>query len=233
MTRRYFVPDLPITGGLISLPDAEAQHAVRVMRVQVGDEVELFDGKGHQSQGIITAIKRNQCECEAAASSSISREPSTRVDLGIALPKPDRAKELIERLTELGVHSVTPLLAQRSQRPPSASLLEKLSRAVVEACKQCGRNHLMEIRSTQSADEFFRDSDGGNKLIAHPSAESVRLASIQRDQPCIAAVGPEGGWTDEEVESARSHGFRPLSLGSRIYRIETAAVAIACVIAAE
>ena len=153
MTRRYFVPKLPAQGGPIDLPDAEAQHAVRVMRVQVGEELELFDGNGHQSRGVITQIKRNACQCEVSQVSFVSREPAVVVNLGIALPKPDRAKELIERLTELGVHRVTPLVAERSQRPPGDSLLEKLSRAVIEACKQSGRNILRYSHRRKSCED--------------------------------------------------------------------------------
>lgn len=227
MTRRYYVPDLPARGGPVSLPDAEAQHAVRVMRLQVGDEIELFDGRGNQSQAVVHSIRRNQCDCDAAPVSQISREPSRIIDLGLALPKPDRARELLERLTELGVRSVTPLSAERSQRPPSDSLLEKLNRTVVEACKQSGRNHLLEIRETMRADEFFATGQGIIALIAHPHAESIRMDSVAKQGAIVAAVGPEGGWTDDEFELAKRSGFLPLHLGQRIYRIETAAIAIA------
>lgn len=227
MTRRYFVPELPSRGGHIPLPDAEAQHAVRVMRIQVGESIELFDGRGHQSQAIVRQIGRNQCECEASPPLAINREPDILIDLGIALPKPDRAKELIERLTELGVHRVTPLLAERSQRPPSDSLLEKLERAVVEACKQSGRNQLLQIHPPQPADDFFAAGHLGTKLFAHPMPDGRTMASLARQSHFTAAIGPEGGWSDHEVETALSTGFQPLHLGSRIYRIETAAVTIA------
>jgi 16S rRNA (uracil1498-N3)-methyltransferase len=227
MTRRYYVPDLPGQGGHVSLPDAEAQHAVRVMRLQAGDEIELFDGRGNQSLAVVRMIRRNQCECEAEVSRQVSREPSRIIDLGLALPKPDRARELLERLTELGVRSVTPLVAQRSQRPPSDSLLEKLNRTVVEACKQSGRNHLLEIREAMGAGEFFASARECIGLIAHPHADSMGVGSVSREGAIMAAVGPEGGWTDDEFELARRHGFLPLQLGRRIYRIETAAVVIA------
>lgn len=230
MTRRYYVPDLRIGGGPLSLPDAEAQHAVRVMRVQVGEEIELFDGKGHESKGIVTAIRRNECECETTPALSVSREPSAMIHLGIALPKPDRARELLERLTELGVCSVTPLVAERSQRPPSDSLIERLQRTVIEACKQSGRNQLLNIHPTCSATDFFASLHSGTKLIAHTAKASVTLSTMNRAETVVAAVGPEGGWTDQEYEGADSHQFHPLSLGPRIYRIETAAVAIAAVL---
>lgn len=230
MTRRYFVPDLPLCGGRIGLPDSEALHAVKVMRVREGEEIELFDGRGHQARASISQVGRNHCECEVQTGLEISREPEVTVDLGIALPKPERAKELIERLTELGVRSVTPILADRSQRPPSDSLMEKLDRVVIEACKQSGRNHLLQIHATQTSRHFFADARSDTKLIAHPSQPSTSPNAIQRDTFVTAAIGPEGGWTEEEFTHAVDQGFEPLVLGSRVYRIETAAVAITAVL---
>ncbi len=176
-------------------------------------------------------MARNECDCDAEPSERVDREPARAIHLGIALPKPDRARELIERLTELGVKSVTPLTAERTQRPPSDSLLEKLRRGVIEACKQCGRNELLQILPTQSATDFFASSDEETRLIAH------RLGRVDdhsmwrmKSSTVIAAIGPEGGWTDNEVRLATDHGFEPINLGKRIYRVETAATVMAAVL---
>jgi 16S rRNA (uracil1498-N3)-methyltransferase len=230
MTRRYFVPDLPQNGGLVALPGSEAQHATRVMRVQIGDSIRLFDGKGSESKAIIAQLARSECHCDAEPSKLVDREPARAIHLGIALPKPDRARELIERLTELGVKSVTPLTAERTQRPPSDSLLEKLRRGVIEACKQSGRNELLQVLPTESARDFFTSSDAETRLIAHLSSESTALDAAMESNIVNAAIGPEGGWTDDEVRFAIDHGFTPINLGERIYRIETAATVIASVL---
>ncbi len=229
MTRRYFVPDLPHNGGAVGLPSTEAQHATRVMRVQVGDSITLFDGKGNEARAIIHQLTRNECLCAAEPSAPVDREPNRAIHLGIALPKPDRARELIERLTELGVKSVTPLTAERTQRPPRDSLLEKLRRGVVEACKQSGRNELLQIMGSQPAKDFFASRDEGMRLIAHVSNQSTELDKKMESSTVVAAIGPEGGWTDNEIRSAIDHGFQPINLGKRIYRIETAATVIASV----
>jgi 16S rRNA (uracil1498-N3)-methyltransferase len=233
MTRRYFVPDLSIPGGLTTLPDAESQHAIRVMRVKVGDLIELFDGKGNQAEATITQLTRNDCHCESRPAATVDREPARAIHLGIALPKPERARELIERLTELGVKTVTPLVADRSQRPPSDSVIEKLRRGVVEACKQCGRNQLLEIRPTVQAANFFSEAAGSKsttRWIAHPAPEAMSPQAAQPAREITAAIGPEGGWTDAEFHLAIEHGFQPIQLGKRIYRIETAATVIAAVL---
>ena len=233
MTRRYYCPDLPNGGGIIALVDTEAQHAIRVMRVKEGDKLTLFDGNGHEAEAIVTSISRRECVCVANAVCEISREPNISLDLAIALPKPDRSRELIERLTELGVRNVIPLIAKRSQRPPSNSGLEKLRRAVIEASKQCGRNHLMTIETAIDSPEFFSQAHGKKRWIAHQSEEQLCDSDLKsilpscQDQVFTFAIGPEGGWTDEEVCLAVEHGFTPVSLGSRIYRIETAAVVVA------
>lgn len=230
MTRRYYVSELSRGGGAVALTSAEAHHALHVMRIQVGESVELFDGKGSQSHAVVTKLSRSECQCEAEPSQLIDREPARAIHLGVALPKPDRARELIERLTELGVKSVTPLVGRRTQRPPSESQLEKLRRGAIEACKQCGRNELLQIMPSQSAVEFFAVTHNTVRLIAHPSNDSISLSDLGDSSEVKAAIGPEGGWTEDEVRVAVEQGFQCVDLGRRIYRIETAATVVAAVL---
>ena len=230
MTKRYYVPDLPQLGGTISLPPSEAQHAIRVMRIKVGEAIELFNGQGLQAEAMIEDVKRNACICQANAACSIDREPKRKVRLAIALPKPDRAKELIERLTELGVQSVTPIIAERTQRGPTDSTLEKLFKVIIEACKQSGRNQLMQLKPTMKSLTFFQSDEIENKVIAHPVPDGVAALTYREaanDKAFSIAIGPEGGWTDHEYQAAIDQGYSPINLGKRIYRIETAAVALA------
>lgn len=230
MTRRYFVPDLPENGGLVPLPVHEAQHAARVMRVQIGDSIALFNGTGYEAEASVAAISKNECQCEAGPIRFVDREPKIEIHLGIALPKPDRARELIERLTEIGVASVTPLLATRTQRPPSDSLLQKLRRGVIEACKQSGRNQLLSIHEPIRASQFFESCQADHCWIAQPSGTAFSNWG-EVTGSVVSVIGPEGGWTDEEIHSAVSVGFTPIDLGNRIYRIETAATVLAALLA--
>ena len=227
MTRRYYFPELPPAGGLVTLSDAEAQHATRVMRVQSGDTIELFDGKRNQALATIAEANKRVCHCEVEPPQFVDREPERIIHLGVALPKPDRARELIERLTELGVKTVTPIIAQRTQRAPSDSLLEKLRRGVIEACKQSGRNELLEIMDIQASEKYFSSDHAGTRWIAHPGDMPISNQTFADHSLVTAAVGPEGGWNDNEVQLATEHGFQRVDLGQRIYRIETAATVIA------
>lgn len=229
MTRRYFAPELPSTGGCVQLGDDEARHASRVMRAQVGDSLVLFDGRGNESQAIVQSIDKRRCTVDAAAPVWVNREPEREIHLGIAFPKPERAKEMVERLTELGVQRITPLVCDRTQRPPTESLLAKLRRIVIESCKQSQRNVLMTIDPPVEFQAFITDPTTGIALIAHPEGEPI--SEIMRDSAASTAarilVGPEGGFTDQEVDRAIEMGYKKIGLGQRIYRIETASTVIA------
>ena len=228
MTRRYYHPELPANGGRIRLSEPESQHAVKVMRIQLGDVIELFDGKGQQAAGRISEINRRYCDCLAEGPEAIDREPGRQLHLGIALPKPDRARELIERLTELGVKSVTPLVTSRTQRPPSAGLLDRLRRGSIEACKQSGRNLLIQINAPMSAADFVASCEADvSRWMADQGGPAIASLMNTAGDQMVGAIGPEGGWTDEELALAKDSGFKLVSFGKRILRVETAATLMA------
>jgi 16S rRNA (uracil1498-N3)-methyltransferase len=231
MTRRYYAPELPAAGGPVELDDQEAGHAVRVMRAQLGDELTLFDGQGQQAEATIVAIDRRHCTVRAQAPKVVDRDPSRRLHLAVALPRPERAKEMVERLTELGVAQLTPLVCERTQRPPSPALLGKLRRVVVEACKQCGRNRLMHVADPVSLTDFLAAKTHGPWWIAHPTGSLPVAAGIGEATGVGVLIGPEGGFTEQEREQARQSGCQSLGLGKRIYRIETAATVVAALLA--
>ncbi len=233
MTLRYYVSQLSKSGGVTPLPPDESQHAIRVMRVQIGDEIILFDGSGMETSAVITDVGRRECICDASAPSQVSRESTIRLHLGISLPKGDRAKEMVERLTELGVTSVTPLICRRTQREPSNSTLEKLARGVIEASKQCGRNQLLEIREPLLLRDYLASTEStrSTKWFFHTDPKiSAQSPAAGQAKDLTAAVGPEGGWSADEVDELITSDFQPLTLGKRILRIETAAVAVASIV---
>lgn len=233
MTRRYFVPELPPAGGVVALDPSEARHAVRVMRVAAGDRVTLFDGQGHEALAEVIRPGRDECLCHAEPRRAVDRELPRSLVLAVALPRPERAREMAERLSELGVAALVPLVTARTQRPPADHRLEKLRRAVSESCKQCGRNRLMRIGEPLA---FAKALDWpGDRWLLDPGGRpipSLLAAESPAASPeLVVLVGPEGGWTDDELGQAGERGVCPISLGPRIYRIETAAVAIAAVVA--
>lgn len=219
---------MPPAGGDIPLPESEIAHAVRVMRVQPGAQITLFDGRGNEAIASVISVDKRHCLCRSEAAKIVDRESKRMTHLAIALPKPERAKEMVERLTELGVATITPVVAERTQRAPSSGLVEKLRRAVIESSKQCGRNRLLEVRSPVDSETFFSQpsDEVTQRWIAHPDGQPLPDETALPDT-VLAAIGPEGGWSDSELRCAELHDFLKVDLGSRILRIETAAAVIA------
>lgn len=229
MADRYFV-ESPILGEHASLTGAEAHHLLHVMRAKPGLEVVLFDGSGAQWRASVVALGRSTVDLRVLAREEVDRELPRPLLLGVALPKGDRQKWLVEKAVELGVTRLVPLVTSRSVAEPVDKALERLRRSVVEACKQCGRNRLMEIAEPQPWASFISSvSSAWRRWLAHPST-AQRPWSVQPAEPLegiALAIGPEGGFTDEEVAAAESAGWERVALGARILRIETAALLLA------
>ncbi len=224
---------------MVELPANEAHHASRVLRCNEGEAIELFDGFGNQAAATIQSIDKRTVVASVNSFVFAPRDHSGRLHFAIAMPKGDRQRNTIEKLVELGVDSLCPLDTKRSVAIVSQDNLERLDRYVVEACKQCRRNRLMVIRSTLSMGGIgaYVDSllpQGGPNhtaiWILHPTAPGNPAFSIHEAQAIAKAnqsllflVGPEGGFTDQEVDGAVAQGANILSLGERIQRVETAA----------
>lgn len=228
MSERFFV-EQPITGSSAELVDAEAQHLAKVMRAAVGDEVVLFDGSGAQFTAKVARIAKAAVTLDVLERHEVNCEPRVELTLAVALPKGERQKWLVEKLTELGAARLVPLVTERGVAQPVDAALARLRRGVIEASKQCGRNRLMEIGLPQTAGDYFASPDtasSGPRLIAEPGGESLgTLPATLRQLTC--AIGPEGGFTPAEVKAALDHQWRPVTLGTSILRIETAAIAVA------
>jgi 16S rRNA (uracil1498-N3)-methyltransferase len=233
MTVRYFVPHLPKAGGAVSLPEAESHHATSVMRVRVGGAVVLFDGRGFEADAAVESVSRRDVSCLAGPPIFRPRQNANAVTMAVAMPKGDRARELVERLTELGVDELVPLECERSPWAISDAAVQKWERVMVEACKQCGRNRFMEIGSPKPLAEYFGHPLAAGEVgwFAHPGGATISSGTdLQTESPasvCRVAVGPEGGFTDREAAIATAAGWTSVGLGERIYRIETAAVIMA------
>ncbi|MDZ4820121.1 MAG: 16S rRNA (uracil(1498)-N(3))-methyltransferase [Planctomycetota bacterium] len=239
MADRYFA-ESPITGSSAELTGPEAHHLAHVMRAKVGTEVTLFDGTGQEFAAQVQRVGRSTIELTITSAVAVDRELNLEVTIGVALPKGDRQRWLIEKLTELGTHTVVPLITHRTVAQPYDSALAKLRRGVIEASKQCGRNRLLQIAEPLIWETFMQQTPGSSvRLLAHPSVESAvaengpsswinRAASASQ---IACAIGPEGGLTDEEVQLASAAGWQTVNLGQRILRVETAAVAMMAAIA--
>lgn len=232
MSDRYFV-DSPISGETAVLTGPEAHHLIHVMRAAPGLKVVLFDGSGVEFTGRVEKVGRSEVCVAIASREQRSRELPLELILGVSLPKGDRQKWLVEKAVELGVRRLVPLRTARSVAQPVEQALNRLRRTVVEASKQCGRNRLLEIDEPRAWSEFVAEPAGAARAarwVAHPgglAADQVGLAagtSAAGAATVVAAIGPEGGFRDEEIALAVGAGWQLVDLGPRILRVETAAI---------
>jgi 16S rRNA (uracil1498-N3)-methyltransferase len=222
MADRFFT-DQPLSPGEFVLDGAEAHHLAAVRRFEIGDAVTLFNGDGSEYPAEVLSAEKKQVVVMVRQRVEANRERPFPLVIASALPKGDRADFLVEKLVELGVAAFVPLVCERSVVVPKEFKFEKYRRAVVEASKQCGRNVLMEVRPPARFAEFVKMAVEGGKRILHTTVTKAD------GPPSVGAitwlVGPEGGFTEAEVALALECGWHPASLGPRILRIETAAIA--------
>lgn len=259
MSSRFYLASPPESDHA-TLGDSEAHHLLHVLRARLGDSLTLFDGSGAEYSAEIVRLGRSTVDVRVLETRLVDRELPRTLVMGVALPKGDRQRWLVEKIVELGVTRCIPLSTTRGVVQPEGGTLDKLRRAVIEASKQCGRNRLLEIDPPQTWNDFLRSPPTTSlRRVAHPphlwpavgaappcadsppptSSTGETLASwtraVEAADPARAiwlAVGPEGGFTDEEIERAVAAGWHPVGLGPRILRIETAAIGLAAATAA-
>ncbi|KKK83144.1 hypothetical protein LCGC14_2796320, partial [marine sediment metagenome] len=243
--------ETPIVGGRSVLAGSEAHHLTHVMRAKPGTRVVLFDGCGSEFDAEVVQLGRSEIELEILSGREISRELPVQMTLGVALPKGDRQRWLVEKAVELGIARIVPLTTGRSVAPPVRQALKRLQRTVIEASKQCGRNRLLEIAPPQEWPDYVAGSEAvSTRIVAHPHAEhpcaehpsakhpSASPPSERPDRlldgvsrgPVMLAVGPEGGFTEAEISLALEAGWQTVDLGPRILRVETAAILLAAMV---
>jgi 16S rRNA (uracil1498-N3)-methyltransferase len=205
--------------------------------------VVLFDGTGWEYSAQVDEVRGSQATLTILGREQVDRELPIEIHLGVSLPKGDRQKWLVEKAVELGVARIVPLRTARSVAQPVQQALTRLRRAVIEASKQCGRNRLMEIGEPADWGDFVAAAPSAAlRLLAHP-VKQLTVASCQlrlslttdnwQPFPVYLAVGPEGGFTADEVALATAAGWQQVDLGRRTLRIETAATLLVALVSAE
>lgn len=245
MATRFFVFG-DFHSGTLSFDGAEFHHMVRVTRHKVGDSVRLFDGTGKEADAEITFISRHAATLNVARLETVPEPDGPRISLAVTLPKSTRSGWLIEKAVELGVHRIIPIRTSRSVVDPRESKLETLRQNVIAASKQCGRSRLMEIETPVDWTDFLKvNAAEGGVVVANPGGAPFtsglikeRLKEVrslakskkrQTNPELIATIGPEGGFTVEEVTQAATSNALLVGLGPRLLRVETAAVMMASV----
>jgi len=231
---RFYCESLPALGAF-QLDQDESRHASSVLRMAIGDVCLAFDGCGGEARCTVSGLSKRAVELTIEARIDTDRELTKRLQFCVALPKGDRQKTLIDFLVQLGVQTLLPLIAKRGVAQPVDSALARLRRSVIESSKQCGRNHLMKIAEPISIDQLCQPAadQATLRLVAHPYGEVTSLSSLA---PSFATattitmlIGPEGGFTEDEVLALLASGWLAIGFGPRILRVEVAAnYAAAC-----
>ncbi|MBX3662325.1 MAG: 16S rRNA (uracil(1498)-N(3))-methyltransferase [Burkholderiales bacterium] len=227
----YF-PDLIADHGRCRLSPAKSHHLAQVLRLEVGDPVELFDGQGTAHDAVITDCARGAVSLQVGARRNEQRESPLRVTLAQALSSGERMDYTIQKAVELGVSGIQPLLSERCVVRLSGERAEKKQAhwqgVVVAACEQCGRNVVPAVNRLLALRDWLMQPGpaDGLRLLLAPGAETT-LGRLPRPAGAITVLaGPEGGLSPTELEDAVRAGFTPLRLGPRVLRTETAAVAL-------
>lgn len=234
-TRRFHLTS--IEPGIRRVDGAEAEHALRVLRLKTGDRVLLFDGHGIEADGEIVATQDAWFEVQVSNLRSGVEPGRIALILAVAAPKGERADWLVEKCAEFGVSAVRWIETRRGQVIPGAGKLERWRRKAVEAAKQAGHAVLMDVAgpmpiesvvASQSPDRVFLYCDPDLQTPLIDRAREIR-SMHPAPSAVVIFVGPEGGFTPEEVTCLQSAGAMGVRLCDSILRIETAAVAAAAI----
>lgn len=233
--RRFFVEEIPEPGQRFALRGEEAHHMLSVVRIRKGENVLLLDGEGIVAEARLEEARRDEATLVVLSRETVLIEPARRLTLACAVPRSSRMDTLVEKCGELGVARLMPMVTARSvvdAMERQENHLLRWRRIGIEAAKQSGRTKLTELTAVLPFDAALRTADpGAARLIASPEPDAVGLAefaaALSKEQAIQAFIGPEGGFTPEEVLAARGAGCVPVSLGPRILRVETAGIALA------
>lgn len=214
------------------LPLETSHHLARVLRVKPNQSIEIFDGKGRLFDAQITNLgKQVSIQLFSEKKSSVT-ESACQIQLMLSVGKGEKMDWILQKATELGVHSITPILSARCEvrldKDRWQKKMERWREIIINACEQCGRNTLPVIHEIQSLSTGLQSCEFRLKLLLHPDKANKSLSGVLEDNnlnQVTLLIGPEGGFDDDEVALAKAHAFVCVSLGPRILRMETAAIA--------
>jgi 16S rRNA (uracil1498-N3)-methyltransferase len=228
-TPRFYCALALTAGNSVILPAETFHHAIRVRRLRVGDELVLFAGDGSEARATLVTIGRDAADAAISSVAATDRESPLRVTLLQGLSAGDRMDYTLQKAVELGVTGIVPITTQRSvvrlDRDRADRRIAHWRQIVIGACEQSGRNRIPEVLPVVSLPEGLAAVSAAQRFVLSFDG-AARLRDVLAPTDSVALlVGPEGGLTADEARTARDAGFAPLSLGPRVLRTETAAVA--------
>lgn len=228
--RFYCPPPLPLNTNY-ELPPEAAHHASRVLRLRVGDAVQIFDGIGNALDATINSIQGKHVVLGNLQTCIGQQEAGLHIVLAQAMCSSDKMDWVVQKATELGAAELVPVQTQRSVARLAGARAEKRTEhwrnVTVAACEQCGRNSLPQLNAAQDLAVWLNEMRhaSGSKFILLPGGASNLQSQPKPPGRVTLLIGPEGGFTSDEANVAQQAGFVPILLGPRVLRTETAAIA--------
>ena len=225
---RLFI-DIPLTTGeIINLPRDKAHHISHVLRMRLGNSIKLINDSGNEYLSKIIEISKKSAQIEIGKSIRTTNESPLTINLCLAVARGQHMDFSIQKAVELGVKNIIPVISEFSnvkiQDDRVSNKLSHWQNIIISATEQCGRSYLTQIQKPVSLTEWMSIESSKSRLILHPESNQSMSSISLPDDELTLMIGPEGGFSDAEVEHAQENGCQPISLGPRILRAETAAV---------
>ena len=226
---RAFI-DKPLANGLELELDAITSHYLQnVLRLREGARLTLFNGQGGEYPAVIKSCHKRSAVVQLGDGVDNDRESPLRIHLGIGLSRGERMDIVVQKATELGVTEISPLFTERCEVKLNDQRMIKRrdhwQKIITSACEQSGRNCIPRINAPVKLEPFLANADASIKLLMHPADEPGTALPGSGVSSVLVLVGPEGGFSDQEVSLCADHGFITFCLGQRILRTETAPLA--------
>ncbi|WP_105257929.1 16S rRNA (uracil(1498)-N(3))-methyltransferase [Pseudoalteromonas sp. T1lg88] len=214
----------------LDLGDDAAGHIGRVLRMQSGNQISLFNGEGGEYLCEILIASKKQLRVKVLEFNDFECESPLAIHLGQVISRGDKMDFTIQKSVELGVSEITPLFSERCGVKLAADRLAKKhqqwQKIAIAAAEQCGRNRITTIHEPMTLEQWLQQSTKATKLTLHPRAEHSIKTLAAPSSGVRFLVGPEGGFSDEEIASSHNNGFMDIRLGPRVLRTETAALTV-------
>ena len=231
--RRFYAPPSAFNfdESIVTLAADEARHLRDVLRLKPRDAVYVFDGAGREYRCIVKDARRDSAELWIDTQHPAKPESQLQLKLGVALLKGEKFDLVVQKATELGVQHIAPVTTRHADihlrdDSDAAKRVTRWQRIALEASKQSGRAVLPEVSAPESFESFVEGTKDAELclMFSERGGGGMWLIAGRAPRSVVALVGSEGGWSDEEIESAREHEFHVITLGGRILRAETAAI---------
>ena len=219
----FYAPDLSAEHSFCHLSPEESQHAVKVLRKKMGEQIDLFNGKGLIGTGIITSQSHKEVSLEVI---NTTQTPASKNPLHIAIAPTkmnERFEWFLEKSTEIGIQRITPLLCDQSERKQINP--DRMNRILLSAAKQSLTTFVPQMDELTSVDDFIQQHPDG--VMAHCAEDSEKIpwpSQIQNTPKGLIIIGPEGDFSSREIALAKSKGWKTCSLGTTRLRTETAGI---------